>query len=158
MNGRKERSDMKKSILIVDDEVGILESLAELLEDQADNIHTAVNGLAGIEKLENEDISLVISDINMPKMNGIQFIKEVRNRGIEVPFVFFTAHGNRELMLEAVKYGAFDFVNKPAFDDLEEIVERGFEHSFNISEKKKATDDDVISDYQQLLDSLDGEG
>jgi DNA-binding NtrC family response regulator len=144
---------MQKNILIVDDEELILENLKLLLEDVVDNVYTALNGYEGLEVLRDKNIYCVISDINMPRMGGIDFIKQARSEKFEkTPFIFFTAHGNQELMMEAVKYGAFDFLDKPDFDGLEEVVNRGIAEGFKLqSQKEEPTEDDILSSYNDLL-------
>ncbi len=116
---------MKGNLLIVDDEPLLLKSLKMSLEDAADAIYTATNGIEGLAVLEKENVQCVICDINMPKMNGVEMIKEIRHRNSNVPFIFYTGHGNRELMMEVSKYGAFDFLDKPNLEGLEEVVVRG---------------------------------
>lgn len=145
---------MKKNILIVDDEELIVENMQYLLENSADKVFTALNGKQALEVLNTEDIQCVISDIHMPIMNGIEFIKQVRANGNEIPFIFFTAHGNNDLMLEAVKYGAFDFLDKPNFNGLEEIIKRGFEKGFSLSQSGPSEEVDteaIASEYQEML-------
>ena len=58
---------------------------------------------------------LFICDIKMPVLNGIETIKKVRLSGNEVPFIFYTGHGDETQLIEVVKYGVFDFINKPSF-------------------------------------------
>jgi len=145
---------MKRNILIVDDEEFICENLKYLLEGLGDEVFTALNGAEAFDIIERETIICVISDINMPVMDGIELIKKVRESGNNIPFVFFTAHGNNELMMETVKYGAFDFIDKPNFDGLEDIVKRGLKQGFNQLqnevEQEKSTDV-VVNEYQELL-------
>ena len=121
----------KGNLLIVDDEPIILKRLKFNLEDYADEVYTAENGLEALEVLKSKIVHCVICDINMPKMNGVEVIKSIRAEGNEVPFIFYTAHGNQDLMMEAVKYGAFDFLNKPNLDGLEDVVSRGLHEGFN---------------------------
>jgi DNA-binding NtrC family response regulator len=144
---------MKKgNLLIVDDEPIIVKRLKFNLEEYADNVFTAENGLIALEVLKEQDIHCVICDINMPKLNGVEVIKKIRSDENEVPFIFYTGHGNQELMMQAVKYGAFDFLNKPNLDGLEDVVMRGLSEGYNKKESK--TDDAYISDYQKLLDDI----
>ena len=150
---------MSKTILIVDDEELILENLEALLKDQADNIYTALNGELALEILKREQIHCVISDIKMPVMDGIELIKQARGAGFEIPFIFFTAHGNSNLMMEAVKYGAFDFIDKPNFNNLEETVLRGLQEGFKISNNEsiiESNSEKVFSEYRKLLGQKSG--
>ena len=108
----------KGNLLIVDDEPIILKRLKFNLEDYATNIYTAENGIEALEQLKIHQVHCVICDINMPKMNGVEVLRTIREQKNEVPFIFYTAHGNDELMMEAVKYGAFDFLDKPTITGL----------------------------------------
>jgi len=148
---------MKRNILIVDDEEFILENLKYLLEEFADEVYTALDGQAGLDIINSKEVLCVISDINMPIMNGIEFIKSVREMGNNTPFIFFTAQGNRELMLEAVKFGAFDFIDKPNFDGLEDVVVRGMNEGFSLKNDMGAIEkstDIIANEYQDLLSQL----
>ena len=143
---------MKKHLLIVDDEELILENLSVLLEDLVDKTFLASDGKEGLEVLKSEEITCIISDINMPKMDGLKFIKSAREAGFDTPFIFFTAHGNQELMMEAVKYGAFDFLDKPNFDGLEEVVSNGIKQGFKIQNNdSNLNHDEVVETYRELL-------
>jgi two-component system nitrogen regulation response regulator NtrX len=145
---------MKGNLLIVDDEPILLKNLRANLEEYADEIFVANNGLEALEIIAKEDIHCIICDINMPKMNGVEVIKRIREQNNDVPFIFYTGHGNKELMFEAIKYGAFDFLNKPYFDGLEEVVSRGMKNGFS---RNVPTDDTVemMSEYQRLLQGLE---
>lgn len=138
----------KGNLLIIDDEDLILKKSKILLEDLADEIYTANNGFLALETLQQNAIHCIVCDINMPGMSGIDVIKEVRKRNIEIPFIFYTGHGSDSLMKEAIKYGAFDFLDKPSLDGLEEVVERGLKTSM----KTEFQDDaNFMSEYQKLI-------
>jgi DNA-binding NtrC family response regulator len=147
----------KGNLLIVDDEPIILKRLKFNLEDYADEVFIAENGLQALERLKEQEIHCVICDINMPKMNGVEVIKTIRKEGNNVPFVFYTAHGNQELMMEAVKYGAFDFLNKPNLDGLEDVVSRGLKEGFDRKSGVEVAEDAYVSDYQKLLEQVENE-
>lgn len=142
------------NLLIIDDEPLILKTLEKILEESAAKIFTAERGAAGIDILNREEIHCVICDINMPGMNGVQVVQAIRASGNNVPFIFYTGHGNRELMIEAVKYGVFDFLNKPDLEGLEEVVTRGLKMGFH--QKYSEEQDGSLSEYERLLkDALD---
>lgn len=129
-----------KSILIIDDEKKLLKLISMLLSKKGLNIDTATDGIEGVEKLSNRQYELIICDINMPRLDGIGVIKKARSLGINTPFVFFTGHGNETLMIESLKYGARGFINKPHFDNLEEIIDEiiGPTSSENIEDLKSS--------------------
>ncbi len=146
---------MKKNILIVDDEEFIVENLAALLEGVVDKAFTAFNGKEALEIIKSNDIVCIISDIKMPQMDGVELIKEVRALGDETPFIFFTAHGNDELMKEVAKHGAFDFIDKPDFQGLEEMITRGLVRGFDLAiktEAKKKSSEQITKEYNDLLE------
>lgn len=140
----------KGNLLIVDDEPTLVKLLTRNLKEYADNIFTAANGEEALMVLAKEKIHCVICDVGMPKMDGVQLIKKMRSDNNLVPFVFFTGIGNHELMLEAVKYGAFDFFNKTNFSGLEEVITRGLKEGFN-HPTDTGSEHDFINEYLKLL-------
>ncbi len=142
----------KGTLLIIDDEELIVDRVSILLEDLADKILTASNGKEGLQVLDTNEVNCVLCDINMPVMNGIELIKQVRGKGNNVPFIFYTGHGSQSLMLEVVKYGAFDFLNKPALENLEEIVAKGLKAGTGNAEIEE--DGDFVSEYKKLLEDI----
>lgn len=146
---------MKKgNLLIVDDEVTLLKRLKFNLEEHADQVFTAENGVEALEILAENEIHCIICDINMPKMNGVEVIKRIREQDNEVPFIFYTAHGNQELMMEAVKYGAFDFLDKPSLEGIEEVVCRGLQQGLRKGETAEKSEGTNLSDYKKMLNDI----
>lgn len=143
----------KGRLLLVDDEPLILKMLEINLAPYADQILTAENGKVALETFKENEIHCVVCDINMPIMNGVEFIKKVRELGSQVPFIFFTAYNERELMLRALKFGAFDFLTKPNFDGLEEVVAKGLKEGFKLPTLQD--DEKLLSEYQKLLLGID---
>jgi len=140
---------MATKILIIDDEIGICETLADYLEDDIDIILTANNGLEALKVYEKEKpFDCIICDINMPIMNGVEFIKAIREKNDNTNFIFFTGHGTRELMSEAVKYGAFDFIYKPSFDNLFETINAAIDHKH---ETNTQNSEKILSEYKKIL-------
>lgn len=101
------------TILIVDDEPELREALSVYLERLGARIVSAENGQAALERLRSGDVDAVLSDINMPVKTGLQLLREAREAGMDVPFVFITAYVERDYMLEAIRWGAMDFIEKP---------------------------------------------
>lgn len=146
----------KGTLLIVDDEADIVDRLKIILEDYAENVLTATNGAQALKAVRENNIHCIVCDINMPKMNGVEVIRNIRADGYETPFVFYTAHGNRDLMLEAVKYGAFDFLNKPNLEGLEDVVSRGLEKGVSSANNHESEDQVFVSEYRKILREMDG--
>ena len=143
----------KTTLLIIDDETVLLKNVAEMLTGVADNIVTCDNPFKAVEILKKGNVHCVICDIFMPGMNGVEVIKKAREMKNEVPFIFYTAHGNKDLMLEVAKYGAFDFIDKPNMDGLEHAVVQGLKVGV-LQNSKVPGDDTNIRDYRKLLASL----
>jgi DNA-binding NtrC family response regulator len=101
------------SILVVDDDPDIREVLADRLESLGYRVVTAANGMKGLEVLERENPRLVLLDIEMPGMNGLEMLGEIRKRELDVPVIMITAYGTIERAVEAMKEGAYDFIPKP---------------------------------------------
>lgn len=119
---------MKPQLLIVDDEPDIRESIKESLDIDSIDYLEAPNGADALELLKSKRISAILSDINMPVMNGIDFLRNVRSLGYTTPFVILTAHGDKFLAKDALKLGAFDFIDKPWNNsDLKKIITSSLE-------------------------------
>lgn len=100
-------------ILIVDDEENIREIIKMTLRKNADEIFTAESAEAGLEILKENNIDIVISDIKMPGMDGLDFLQCVKKEQPRVEFLMITAHGNMDTVIEAMRLGASDFLSKP---------------------------------------------
>jgi YesN/AraC family two-component response regulator len=116
-----------KNLLIVDDEEMLVDNIKFILAPCADKIFTANNGKEGLAILENETIHCVLSDITMPVMNGVEFIRNARMKNILTPFIFYSAYGDPETIREVSKFGVFDFLKKPNFIRIDELVTRAFQ-------------------------------
>ncbi|MCU6708829.1 response regulator [Paenibacillus sp. J5C_2022] len=102
--------------LIVDDEFWMLEGLKKVIKrDCPQFVVTAAarDGLQALELLEREAFDLVITDIRMPRMDGLQLLQEMRSRGKTMPVLIFSAHSDFDYAKQAIHYGAFDYILKP---------------------------------------------
>ena len=104
-----------KKILLIEDEEPIRRVLSKILteENKGYDITESEDGKDGFLKLTKEDYDLVLCDIKMPKMDGVEVLQNVRENGIDIPFIMLTGHGNISTAVEAMKAGAFDFISKP---------------------------------------------
>lgn len=102
----------KWSILIVDDELGVRESLRILLKPYYD-IYTAPDGEAALNIVKERKIHLITLDLNMPKLSGIETLREIRKIDGEVPVIIISGYGTQRDKEEALLYGAKDFIAKP---------------------------------------------
>src|SRR5215212_2272339 len=102
-----------ETLLLIDDDSAIQEVLADRLESLGYRVLTAANGREGLALLEKEGPQLILLDIEMPGMNGLEVLKEIRKRENEVTVVMITAYGTVERAVQAMKEGAYDFITKP---------------------------------------------
>jgi len=104
---------MFPSLLIVDDEPSILQSLGGLLSDEGFEVTTAVNGYEALKTIEVESPDLVLLDIWMPGIDGIETLKEIKKENPNIQVIIITGHGTIETAVKATKLGAFDLIEKP---------------------------------------------
>jgi DNA-binding NtrC family response regulator len=116
-------------ILIADDELGIREFMAEVLEDEGHEVETAADGAEALAKLERRSYQLLLSDLKMPKIDGSELVRRVRSEQPELEIVVLTAHGTVDSAVEAMKLGVFDYLEKPLESptQLRLLVERALE-------------------------------
>lgn len=100
-------------ILIIDDEASIRNALRGILEDEKHEVKEAKNGDEGLNMLSNEDFDVAFCDIKMPKMDGMELLRKFREVGKNTQIIMLSAHGNIEIAVEATKYGAYHFLEKP---------------------------------------------
>ncbi len=100
-------------VLIVDDEVPIRRTLREILEFEQYEVEEAADGLEGVSKVQSQKYDVVIMDIKMPKMDGIEALERIMMISPETPVIMVSGHGTIDTAVEAVKKGAFDFISKP---------------------------------------------
>ena len=102
-----------KNILVVDDEADILLVLAEFLNKEGFHVLTANSGARAIEKLKEFQVDLILLDIAMPEMNGIETLKQMKTSGACPPVIMITAYKDAEKVVEAFRSGAYDCIFKP---------------------------------------------
>jgi DNA-binding NtrC family response regulator len=107
----------QKRLLIIDDEVDIRDYLASRAESIGITTTTASNGQDALKLFETEEFEAVLSDIKMPKMSGIDLLRALRSAGHQLPFIILTGFGDKDTVVEALKLGAFDFIEKPCDDE-----------------------------------------
>jgi len=108
------------TILVIDDEPGIRTVLTDILEDEKYTVLTAGDGFEGLSILKEQNVDLVILDIWLPNMGGIDVLKEIKHDYTDLEVVIISGHANIDLAVKAVKLGAFDFLEKPL--SLEKII------------------------------------
>ncbi len=108
----------RKQILVVDDEPNLRRVLSALLARDDYDVHTAEDGEQALAVLGEHHIDMVVTDLRMPKIDGMELLRRVRAMDEELPVVIITAHGTVDNAVEALKTGAFDYITKP-FDQTE---------------------------------------
>ena len=101
------------SILIIDDEKAIRKTLTEILGFEGYKIDEASEGEEGLRKFKEKNYDLILCDIKMPKLDGLEFLERAKEINGEVPIIIISGHGNIETAVEAVKKGAYDYISKP---------------------------------------------
>ncbi|AEH45030.1 two component, sigma54 specific, transcriptional regulator, Fis family [Thermodesulfatator indicus DSM 15286] len=104
---------MNEKILVIDDEEAILESLADILEDEGYQVITAKNAAEGLQKVKQEQPDLLILDVWLPDQDGLKLLKTLRKESPDLPVIVISGHGTVETAVKAIKLGAFDFLEKP---------------------------------------------
>jgi two-component system response regulator FlrC len=120
---------MAERVLVVDDEAGIRSFIAEVLEGEGLAVELAADGAQAAELLERRAFHLMITDLKMPRMGGMELLRFARRSVPEMEVVVLTAHGTVDSAVEAMKLGAFDYLGKPLSgpDELRLVVERALE-------------------------------
>jgi len=136
----------KGQVLIVDDEEAIREVVATLLETQGYVCSAVGNGLEAVERLKKNSVDLVLSDMLMPQMDGLQLLSWLRSHDPEIPMIMVTAMHDVSTALEAIRHGAYDYILKPfEKDQLFLSVRRALEHRRLLLENRH---------YQRNLEQL----
>ena len=126
----------KMRIMLVDDEERFLSTTKRLLEKRGVTTATAVSGVEALEKLRMENVHVVILDVKMPGMDGIETLAEIKRLYPLVEVIMLTGHGTIESAVEGLKSGAMDYLTKPA--DIDELIakaEEAFERRTRLEEK-----------------------
>jgi DNA-binding NtrC family response regulator len=126
---------MQKTLLIVDNDSAIREILGETLKVLGAKIFLATDGLEALGVIQENKITAILSDVNMPNMRGTELLRKIRDLGYLTPFVILTAYGDKKMAVEALRLGAFDFIDKPwciekLFSTTEKVLEIGSEIAF----------------------------
>lgn len=100
-------------ILIIDDEKAIRKALMEILSAEGYKTEEASDGEEGLKKFKEKNFDVVLCDIKMPKLDGIEFLQKATEANADVPVIMISGHGNIETAVDAVKKGAFDYISKP---------------------------------------------
>ena len=156
-------------ILIIEDEAAIRRVLTKIIseENEAYRVEGAEDGLLGIEMIKNNDYDLVLCDIKMPKMDGVEVLEKAKKIKPEIPFVMISGHGDIDTAVNTMRLGAFDYISKPPdLNRLLNTVRNALEKKVLIVEtkrlKKKVSknyemigDSAAISHIKEIIENLD---
>ncbi|MBF0528270.1 MAG: response regulator [Deltaproteobacteria bacterium] len=132
---------MAKTILLVDDEEGIRKVLGIALRDAGYEVLTAENGLAGLRIFKEAGPQIILTDIKMPGLDGLSFLREVKKNSPDTEVIMITGHGDMDLAVKSLKYEATDFITKPINDEaLEVALSRAQEKIFLKRQLKEYTE------------------
>jgi len=137
---------MEKSILLVDDEEGIRKVLSIALFDMGYHVLTAQNGVEALRIFKDERPPIVLTDIKMPEMDGIELLRRLKQVSADTEVIMITGHGDMELAIKSVKYEATDFVTKPINDEILEIALNRAQERITMRQK--------LNEYTQNLEQL----
>jgi len=113
VSGKQESNAGVSSILVVDDEAVIREGMRRILESEGFRVETSASGRAAVEKIQEREFDVVITDLKMPGMDGIEVLKAIKILQPDVPVIIITGYATVDTAVEAMKNGAFDYIAKP---------------------------------------------
>ncbi|MGA8018658.1 MAG: sigma-54 dependent transcriptional regulator [Desulfobacterales bacterium] len=136
-----------ETVLIVDDEKNYTRILGAVLEEEGFETLTANSGPEALEILEGSDVDLVLTDMKMPLMDGIQLLEKIKTRDSELPVIMMTAHGTVDKAVEAMQKGAYSYILKPFDNDRLIIYVRKAVAMFRVIKENRDLRDAVSSQY-----------
>lgn len=123
-------AEQQRRILVVDDEENARIALSKILSREGYEVASAGNGYEALNYLRGKEVELIITDINMPEMNGMAFLRELNRCHPASNVIMITAYGEVESYIEAMNLGAFEYINKPVkVDELKKIIKKIFKES-----------------------------
>jgi signal transduction histidine kinase len=137
---------MTKKILLVDDEEGIRKVLAISLTDGGYHVFTAQNGEDALKIFREERPPIILTDIKMPGMDGIELLQEIKGESPDTEVIMITGHGDMDLAIQSLKYEATDFITKPINDEVLEIALKRAEERISLKSQ--------IKEYTENLEKL----
>ncbi|HMC01879.1 MAG TPA: sigma-54 dependent transcriptional regulator [Flavobacteriaceae bacterium] len=155
-------------ILVIEDEAAIRRVLVKILSEESDKyeVGEAEDGLIGIDKIKKEDFDLVLCDIKMPKMDGVEVLEAVKKLKPEIPIVMISGHGDLDTAVNTMRLGAFDYISKPpdlnrllntvrnALDKKELVVENTLLKRKVSKNYEMIGESDAISQIKDMIDKV----
>jgi signal transduction histidine kinase len=142
-------------VLLVDDEVDFLSSLAQRLELRGLPVLTAASGLEALEILDREPVDVVVLDVRMPGMDGIETLRRIKDRHPQVQVVMLTGHADLESSIEGMRFGFFDYLTKPVkLAQLVEKIDEAFSRRCGEEVEGRETFTDKLQEHMIVADRL----
>jgi DNA-binding NtrC family response regulator len=123
-----------EKVLVVDDEEGMREFLTYMLEGESYQVSTAASGLEALEKLRQEEFALVLADIKMPGIDGLEMLRRIKEIDEQTVVVVMTAYASLDTAIKAIKFDAYDYLVKP-FPDTDKVlnvIEKGLARHYEL--------------------------
>ena len=142
-------------ILIIEDEAAIRRVLGKIISEENDayKVEEAEDGLSGMEKIKDNDYDLVLCDIKMPKMDGVEVLEKAKKLKPEIPFVMISGHGDLDTAVNTMRLGAFDYISKPPdLNRLLNTVRNALDRKVLVVENKRLKKK-VSKNYQMIGES-----
>jgi DNA-binding NtrC family response regulator len=145
------------SILVIDDEINIRTALAKIIEKQGYLAETAENGQAALSRIESGFFHLVITDLKLPDMNGLEVLKKVKERSPETEVVVMTAYATIETAVNAIKGGAYDYLTKPVEKErLLLLIDKALERQYLSQENQRLRESlKVKNRFEEMIGKSD---
>ncbi len=138
-----------RKILVVEDDPILRQFIGDVLKRKGCNVTSAENGLAAFEEIKKKDFDLIISDLKMDEMDGLELLTKVKEIPLSPEMIIITAYGSVSTAVEAMKKGAFDYITKPVeLKELDIVIDRVFEHQKLVNENrylKKELNKNIVS-------------
>jgi DNA-binding NtrC family response regulator len=129
--------EFSKNILIIDDEAGMRDMVSRLFADAGYDTATAPDGAAGLATAKSGEFDLVVLDMSLPKMSGLEVLAGIKEVKPDLPVIMVTAYGSTQTAIEALRLGAYDYITKPFdLDELQMTAERALEAQRVIDENR----------------------
>ena len=133
---QNDKEDQIIKVLLVDDEKGYINVLSNRLSKRSINATKAFSGTQAIQILRKKDFDVVVLDLKMEDMDGIEVLKIMKKMAPEVPVIFLTGHGSQEAAREGIAFGAFDYLTKPC--EISQLIEKIKQaYQYQLEEVKK---------------------
>jgi len=143
------------SVLLAEDEQRVRESFKKVLLLYADNVYTAGDGEEAYELYKKHNPSIIITDIKMPKINGLELIKKIRQKNKEIPIIVTSAYTDQDFLLESIKLSLIEYVIKPIKEkDLNRLLQECAQKLYEKSEKVIKLTEDSTYDFENKILSI----